>query len=1053
MSAECDTEKRRGQVREARLNGVDGVEVSDDGRTLTVTFLGKAPRRLGPENIRVDGGRRVTGIRATAVEIHREEDPELDDLMRVTIDRPGDTSAYRLAVVEPDPYGRPGTTPYRGFDPRYHQAEFSFCQGRPTPFDCLPEQPEEPDTRPRPLIDYTARDYESLRRLVLDRMSLTTPGWVERHLPDLGVTLAGLLAYTADQISYQQDAVATEAYLDTARLRTSVRRHTRLIDYRMHDGCNARAFVALETSRQLALPRGRFRFAAVDVSRLGPTERPDLGPVLVEEELAALTGRAGVEVFEPLTAGEVTLRPEHNAIPFWTWGDTECTLPKGATSATLRDGAPRHDHGERKTDRRGQRRALRLRPGDVLILEEVIGPRTGTPADADPAHRQAVRLTSVTPLVDEVHDQPVLDIEWAREDALAFDLVISGRAGIDCAPLDDVSVARGNVVLVDHGRSLTHCGGVPETFTVPPEPVTLPPCSPPGCGCADPRPEGSPSAEAIRALLDRARAGRHLTPGQVRELFALLGEDTVIRAGLDIHLAPGSTVSERVEPPTADGQAAALETLLAQVTYPVIPRRFRPVLGRSPVTQAAPHPEPARVAAGQAALLAAIPERLRDRLEELWRAAEDGHPPGRAERAELTTIFGAETLEALRFDRHPAHALRELLARRERLLAAKLRRLDVLVARAGAGGVLDRYVVWEAAQSWGDRYVDGLDPDDPRLAGPAAAAVVQDPRDALPAVRATTAEGGWTPRHDLLASGPRDRHFVGELGEDGRLTLRFGDGRHGAAPKPGALEASYRLGGGTAGNVGAEAIGHLVWCPDERGARSRKPDVRAVVRVRNPLAATGGTEPEPIDEARQLAPLALKRRPLRAVTAADYARLAAETPGVQRAAAELRWTGGSREAHVVVDALGTAEPTPRLLDAVARRLEAYRRIGHDLVVRSATLVPLDIELQVCAAPGYQRGHVLAALRRALGARAGGFFHADALTFGEPVRLSRLIATAAAVPGVASVHATRLRRLFGQDQGELAAGLLAVGPLEIARCDNDPDRPENGRLSLVIGGGR
>ena len=48
MSTECRTERRRGDVRAARLNGVDGVEVADDGRTLAVTFLGKAPEGVGP---------------------------------------------------------------------------------------------------------------------------------------------------------------------------------------------------------------------------------------------------------------------------------------------------------------------------------------------------------------------------------------------------------------------------------------------------------------------------------------------------------------------------------------------------------------------------------------------------------------------------------------------------------------------------------------------------------------------------------------------------------------------------------------------------------------------------------------------------------------------------------------------------------------------------------------------------------------------------------------------------------------------------------------------
>lgn len=39
---------RRAKVRAAQLNGVDAVEVSDDGLLLTVTFLGKAPHGLCP---------------------------------------------------------------------------------------------------------------------------------------------------------------------------------------------------------------------------------------------------------------------------------------------------------------------------------------------------------------------------------------------------------------------------------------------------------------------------------------------------------------------------------------------------------------------------------------------------------------------------------------------------------------------------------------------------------------------------------------------------------------------------------------------------------------------------------------------------------------------------------------------------------------------------------------------------------------------------------------------------------------------------------------------
>ncbi|MFE7559776.1 putative baseplate assembly protein [Kitasatospora sp. NPDC057500] len=1062
-TARCGTQARRADVRTAHLLGLDGAEVDDDGRTLSVTFLGRAPDGLGPENLRVDGGRRITGLRALAVEIEHADDPELDDRMHVVLDRPGDTSRYRLTVVEADAHGRPGTRPYPGFDPRYAHTGFSFGPDCPSPFDCRSEEDCPPAVRPAPVIDYTARDYESLRRLVLDRMSLTAPGWTERHLPDLGVTLVELLAHTADQLSYQQDAVATEAYLDTARLRVSVRRHVRLIDYAMHDGCNARAFVALTADRPLTLRHGTFRFAAVDVGRLGPQDRPELSTVIPDEELDALAATAAVEVFEPLGGADLVLRPAHNTIRFWTWGDQDCVLPRGATSATLRDDwhhAAGPDDGRPGTART---RRLALRPGDLLVVEEVLGPRTGAAADADPAHRQAVRLTEVTPLVDELYEQPLVEVAWAPEDALAFPVCLSAHGGSDCGPIEDVSVARGNVVLVDHGRSLTFCGGAPEAFTVPPEPVLVPPCGPGASGCAD-RTEGSPAAEAIHALLDRTRSGRQLGPAQVRELDALLGEAAVRRAGLSVRLAPGAGAEGEdgggavVEPPTADAQAAALETLLDQTRYPVLPRPFRPLLRHTPVTQAAVHPDPAHVCAGQAGLLAAVPERVRQRLEELWHRASRGHDLSRAELAELTLLFGARVVRELRLAERPAAGLRELLARRTRLLAAKLRRLEVLTARARAGTVLRRSGVWEVAQTWGPRYAAGLDPDSPALAGPAGAIAVQDPRAALPAVRATADGLEWTPRRDLLSDGRRDRHFVGELEDDGRLALRFGDGRHGLPPRPGAeLRVAYRIGNGTAGNVGAEAVNHLVVCQDgAHPARPRPQD--AVLRVRNPLPATGGTEPEPLDQVRQSAPLALARTRLRAVTAADYAELAATLPGVRRAAAELRWTGSGQEVHVAVEPHGRATADTALLEAVGHGLEAYRRIGHDLVVRPALLVPLDLELRICALPGHQRGHVLAELRRVLGNRALpdgrlGFFHPDALGFGDPVRVSRLVAAAAAVPGVLSAQVTRLRRQFGRDDGEPAAGLLRIGALEIAGCDNDPDRPENGRLTIVIGGGR
>lgn len=55
----------------------------------------------------------------------------------------------------------------------------------------------------------------------------------------------------------------------------------------------------------------------------------------------------------------------------------------------------------------------------------------------------------------------------------------------------------------------------------------------------------------------------------------------------------------------------------------------------------------------------------------------------------------------------------------------------------------------------------------------------------------------------------------------------------------------------------------------------------------------------------------------------------------------------------------------------------------------------------------------------------------------------------------SVTVTRLRRLFDEADGgatALETGVLRLGALEVARCDNDPDRPDNGRLAIELAGG-
>ncbi len=855
---DCRDDARRAAVRSVSLNGLDYVEVSDDQRTLTVYFLGKAPAEIGVANVRVEGGRQVRDIRVLRVDVHRELRRGRDDWMDVTVSQPGDFSTYTLRLVAPGHSGRPMV----GFDARYATLDFSFKAGCPSELDCAEAVPCTPAVTPPPDINYLARDYAGFRQLLLDRLAVLLPDWRERHVPDLALALVEVLAYTGDYLSQYQDAVATEAYLDTARLRISVRRHARLVDYRLSEGTNARAWLAISTDTDVPIHLDRVSFVTHFAGA------PEGRVQLASHELLRLAD-AAYELFEPLwppRTRSFCARAAHSRIGIYTWGDGECCLPAGATEATLVDAwlppanpAPVGDpapSGAAATPAKSPptRRLDALSVGDVLILEEVIGPGTGNPADADPAHRHAVRLTEVRRDVDalypvgeaEPRGTPLVHVRWRAEDALPFDLCVSTRRPApDCGPLTGVSVATGNVILVDHGR--------PVEELLPPVPGDdpAPVCDP----CDDVAPAGAPE-------------------------------------------------------------------------------RFEPVLEQSPLTFSAPFDASASA------------QRL-------------ARPPAGTSAPQVSLVFLA-------------------------------------------------------------RQPDGTD--------------VQ--------VR-------WTPRSDLLDLAPADRGFVAEVDDDGFAHLRFAADDAARPARGTRLRARYRVGNGPAGNVGPEAIA-LIVSDDTVGAG-------AALTVRNPLAASGGTAPESLAEARLFAPGAIRLRRERAVTADDYAELIARDLGadVQGAAAALRWTGSWYEVQVGVDARGAEEAPGALLRRAGTRLHRYRRIGHDLRVSTARLVPLAVTLDVCVAAHVSRATVRAELLARLGSgrcrdRQLGFFHPDSLRYGDGVTVSALVTAAAAVPGVTSVVVTRLERLGEGPNQELQNGILPIGAMEVAQLDNDPSFPDRGTLTLTVG---
>ncbi len=450
----CCDEKRRDQVRGNATNGIDHLEVLDRDappgmrqRILRVHFVNSPEPNLSDQNVRIAGGERVRGIRVipNGVLVTGQ------GFLEVTVDQPGDFSIYTLLLVE----NETSTLPPPGVDPALASIDFSFKVECPSDFDCKPRCLCPPQQDETPEIDYLAKDYASFRRLMLDRMAVLAPQWQERNPADLGQTLVELFAFAGDYLSYQQDAIATEAYLRTARRRVSVRRHAVLVDYDMHDGCNARAWVQVAVESDVAGPK------AIPRGTTLCTALPGQGTVLGDP---ALLAKADV-VFETMEDVEA-LFAAHNRMPFYTWGDEGCCLAVGATRATLQGSFPNLNGGDPD--------AVPPVPGDVLIFEEVLGPRSGLAAEADPDNRWAVRLTSVNVGIDPVMNIPITEIAWDEEDALPFPLCISSRAdeAHEGVLVAEVSVARGNIALADHGISLPpeDIGRVPRSRIFLPDP-------------------------------------------------------------------------------------------------------------------------------------------------------------------------------------------------------------------------------------------------------------------------------------------------------------------------------------------------------------------------------------------------------------------------------------------------------------------------------------------------------------------------------------------------------------------------------------------------------
>jgi hypothetical protein len=292
-----------------------------------------------------------------------------------------------------------------------------------------------------------------------------------------------------------------------------------------------------------------------------------------------------------------------------------------------------------------------------------------------------------------------------------------------------------------------------------------------------------------------------------------------------------------------------------------------------------------------------------------------------------------------------------------------------------------------------------------------------------------------------------DQSSSADYAGDAADSARFGDGVFGPIPDGGTVfRVRYRVADGVAGNVAADAISGI-----------ESPS--SIVRVSNPFPSTGGSDPEPAERVRRLAPQAFRARQYRAVRPSDYEAAAERLPWVLTAGTRFRWTGSWLTIFTTADPAGREglppEPRTELVDLLNR----YRLAGYESYVPEPHYVSLDLIVTVCANPDAFVGDVESELLTRLGTGrlidgTPAFFYFDQFTFGTPLERSRMEAAIQAAPGVAGVLSIQVRRRgVTYNYQELSEKPLEVAPDEILRVDNDPSRPGMGSLRVYVEGGK
>ena len=236
--------------------------------------------------------------------------------------------------------------------------------------------------------------------------------------------------------------------------------------------------------------------------------------------------------------------------------------------------------------------------------------------------------------------------------------------------------------------------------------------------------------------------------------------------------------------------------------------------------------------------------------------------------------------------------------------------------------------------------------------------------------------------------------------------IQFGDNVSGRIPPTGSpIYVTYRVGGGSVGNVATNTINYITYFP----GLSQIPV--GITVVNDSTAATGGADAESTDSIRVNAPLSI-RSVNRAVSLSDYANLAVQVNGVSKAIANA-----SVYSAVTLYVCPSGDPgvaadnyTPStIFNNVTSNINLYlidkAPANTTVVYQPPTYVGVYLMVSITVNPQYTQSSVVSNVTSAV----NNLFYIDNVTFSDTIAVSDVYNAIASVEGIATQQIQMLVR--------------------------------------------